>query len=133
MYHRAMRCTAARALVLCLLSAACSNHRPPGGGDVRAARAALTLPPTPQGVDAPVFGPALDATDAAAAFDGTQFLVVWEDGRRPYSDIVAARVGADGTLIDPENLLLPASTPSTAERFNPTVTYGAGAFLVAWE
>src|SRR5689334_18262160 len=96
-------------LLLCFVCAlGCTQSQPAEAP--RAVRAALTFPPTPQGVDAPVFGPDLSATRPRAAFDGENFLVVWEDGRGARSDVVAARVSAGGVVLDPENLLLPMAT-----------------------
>src|SRR5689334_20615086 len=93
--------------LLCLGLLACTPRQP---AEAPRVVRALTYPPTPQGVDAPVLGPAFSASRAQAAFDGQNFLVVWEDNRGALSDVVAARVSAAGALLDPENLMLPVST-----------------------
>jgi len=115
---------------LCLTLLACAPPKP--AESPPATRSALTFPPTPQGVDAPVFGPARNASRPQAAFDGETFLVVWEDRRAPRSDVFAARFSAAGTVLDPENIMLPVST-ATSERFEPSVGFGGGVFLVVWE
>jgi hypothetical protein len=115
--------------LFCLGLFACTPRRP---ADAPRVVRALTYPPTSQGVDAPVLGPAFSASRAQAAFDGQNFLVVWEDNRGPRSDVVAARVSAQGALLDPENLMLPVST-ATSERFAPSVAYGGGVYLLVWE
>src|SRR6266511_3410093 len=55
-----------------------------------------------------------------------------EAGRIAAGDAVAARFSAAGTVLDPENIMLPVST-ATSERFEPSVGFGGGVFLVVWE
>ncbi len=68
---------------------------------------------------------------AAAAFDGSEYLLVWEEERAGNdTDIYGARVAADGTLLDPEGFAI-ASAPGT-QRY-PSVAAIPGTFLVTWE
>ena len=66
------------------------------------------------------------------------WLVVWV-AERPdwyfYTDIVAARVAADGTLLDPAPIVLRPENPSPANDYArfPTVTSDGQNWIVAWE
>jgi hypothetical protein len=65
----------------------------------------------------------------AIAFDGSNSLVVWEDGRSsPRGDIYAARVTPTGNVLDPFGI--PVSTAPDWQR-EPTVAANGG-FLVVW-
>ncbi len=88
----------------------------------------------------PVSEPALvgavgDQHTAAVASDGTGHLVVWSDssgqyGRGSGSDIRAARLGADGTPLDPGGVTVAAAPYSQAA---PEVAWSDGVFLVVWQ
>jgi len=71
-------------------------------------------------------------TGPAVAFDGTNVLVVWQDGRgeRPYGNIYGARVNRDGAVLDPGGIAI-----SSAEHYQgtPAVTFGGTDFFAAWE
>jgi len=66
----------------------------------------------------------------AVAFDGTNFLVVWQDFRsgRHY-DIYAARVSPKGEVLDPNGL--PVATGSYNQG-RPGVVFAGGRYLVVW-
>ncbi len=66
----------------------------------------------------------------AVAFDGSNFLVVWQDLRsgKDY-DVYAARVGEDGKVLDPEGFPV-ARRPANQAR--PAVGFASGHALVAW-
>ena len=68
--------------------------------------------------------------EPAAAFDGTNYLVVWQDSRNGNDDIYAARVAADGTLLD--HVPIAVSTEPAAQR-RPRVAFGGTNYLVVWE
>ena len=71
----------------------------------------------------------------SVAFDGVQFLVVWEDGRNNTSganyDIFGARVrGADGVVLDGTGI--PIATDATANQMAVAVASNGRGSLVAW-
>ncbi|WNG33962.1 hypothetical protein F0U61_10185 [Archangium violaceum] len=66
----------------------------------------------------------------AVTFDGTHFVVAWEDKRSGNTDLYAARVGPDGTVVDPEGFRV-ASSPG-AEQTPALASDGQGGVLAAW-
>jgi len=68
--------------------------------------------------------------DPAVAFDGENYLVVWEDSRGTSSDIYCARVTTNGTVLDTAGI--PVSTV-TRHQERPRVAYCNGQYLVVWE
>ncbi len=113
-----------------IISRASSFSRPPEG------RAALR-----QGIVWPRLEPERDtdavlwvptktgATAVRSAFDGTQWLVVWQDARSGVPGIYGMRVAADGTRLDP--IGFPISVRSTSAA-GPVVAHNGTHFLVAW-
>ena len=98
---------------------------------VEAKVAALTFPPTVDGVDAPVFGPARSGWLPRAAYGGSSFFVVWRDDRNATSAVAAARLSLAGELLDPVNLMPP--NPA-AQRGHPAVACdGISCCLLVWE
>ena len=69
-------------------------------------------------------------TRPAVAYNGTKYLVVWED-RRPgaTTDIYGARLLADGTVLDPSGL---AIAEAAASQRVPAVAAAGDKWLVAW-
>ena len=63
------------------------------------------------------------------AFDGTTFLVVWQDDRNGGEDIYGARLDGTGRLLDVGGIPISASTGSQTQ---PTVTGTGSGFFVAW-
>jgi hypothetical protein len=67
----------------------------------------------------------------AIAWDGTNFLVVWEDRRSGYvSDIYGSRVSPSGVVLDPTGI--PITTNSSSSDLSPAVAWGGNSFLVTW-
>jgi hypothetical protein len=91
---------------------------------------------TPQGVvldrDGFVISQAADGQcNPAIAFDGTNFLVVWNDFRIDmFSDIYGARVTPQGTVLDPAGI--PISTATSTQAL-PSIAFDGTDFLVVWE
>ncbi len=69
-------------------------------------------------------------TDVAVAAGANQFLVAWTDTRAGPGDIYAARVSADGALLDATGLAL---TTNVATQVRPAVAFDGANYLVAWE
>ena len=57
----------------------------------------------------------------ASAFDGTNFLVAWDDNRASTTDVYAARVARSGRLLDPRGILLSTEPPVPARCVAPRV------------
>jgi hypothetical protein len=66
----------------------------------------------------------------AAAFDGTDFLVVFEDDRDDTVDIFGTRVGQDGTVLNAEFRI---SVGDTAEECEPRAAFDGSNYLVVWQ
>ncbi|HLL52939.1 MAG TPA: hypothetical protein VK447_05295, partial [Myxococcaceae bacterium] len=85
-----------------------------------------------QSVDSPVNGPsnALQISPSVA-FNGTGYLVVWQDDRAGVdSDIYGTRVAADGTVLDTSGI---AIKWGPHKQRNPTVASDGSGYLVVWE
>jgi MYXO-CTERM domain-containing protein len=65
----------------------------------------------------------------AAAFDGTNWLVVWADSRNGLADIYGARFDSNGTLLD-EPAIAITQTPDF--EMTPAVDHDGTNWLVAW-
>jgi hypothetical protein len=68
----------------------------------------------------------------AAAFDGTQYLVVWDDHRLRRSTLYGGRVSADGTALDPYGFEILDVLPETEniDEYGPAVAFDGENFLV---
>jgi len=71
-----------------------------------------------------------DQRHPAVAFDGTNYLVVWDDTRRGVLDIYGARVTPGAAVLDPAGVLI---AQATNDRRNPAVAFDGTDFLVVWE
>ena len=66
----------------------------------------------------------------SVAFDGTNYLVAWEDGRSGTNyDIYGARVSQAGAVLDPAGIAI--STAASNQTVS-SVTFGGTNYLVAW-
>jgi len=65
----------------------------------------------------------------AVAFDGTNYLVVWQDLRNTTSDIYAARVSKAGVVLDPGGIAV--STAVNPQAY-PSVAFGGTDYMVVW-
>jgi hypothetical protein len=89
---------------------------------------------TPQGVvlDPSGFAICLETSvwyEPAVAFDGTNFLVVWVDGRGSDYDLYGCRVTPQGSVLDPSGIAICAVA---AIKYDPAVAFDGANFLVVW-
>ncbi len=90
----------------------------PGGVVMDMAGFAICQAATPQG-------------HPGIGFDGTNFLVVWEDHRSgAFTDLYGARVTRDATVLDPGGF---AISQAPADQFFPDVGFDGANYLVVWE
>jgi hypothetical protein len=73
---------------------------------------------------------ASDQTNPAVAFDGANYLVVWQDRRSGREDIYGARVAQAGTVLDGAGI---AISTAANNQYIPAVTFGAANYLVVWD
>ena len=66
----------------------------------------------------------------AVAFDGQSYLVVWEDGRNPSTDVFGARVDPSGTVLDPQGVSISSAAGS---QWAPKLAFDGTSYLVAWQ
>jgi len=65
------------------------------------------------------------------AFDGTDYLVVWQDRRNgPEYDIYGTRVSPSGTVLDPAGI---AISTATGNQCAPSVAFDGNNCVIAWE
>jgi VCBS repeat-containing protein len=66
----------------------------------------------------------------AVAFDGTNYLVVWEDHRGATADIYGARVNTSGTVLDVPAFVISAAANN---QMAPAVAWNGTNYLVVWQ
>jgi hypothetical protein len=133
LYDKALRLLLVGLLPAPLLAGAGCDpaNRPPGPGTAPAGAASLS---TEVAVSLPVQGP-VPGRWPAAAFDGTQYLVVWEDLRAGRPILYGARVGADGAALDPSGfpILDTFADDDDFSAYEPAVAFDGDNFLVVVE
>lgn len=101
------------------------------GSDIYCARidSATGISLDPAGIK--ICGAAYNQSHPSIAYDGTNFLVVWEDFRngRNYS-VYGARVTEAGQVLDEDGFLISGISDSNAVR--PRVAFGNGNYFVVW-
>jgi hypothetical protein len=69
-------------------------------------------------------------SNSAIAFDGTNYLIVWQDKRNGTHDIYGARVTQNGAVLDPSGLTI---STAAGDQINPSVAFDGTNFVVVWE
>lgn len=84
------------------------------------------------GVGTAVVGPVSAPDDVPSiAFDGTNFLLVWQDNRRNSNfDINATRVSTSGAVVDTYGF---AVSETTGDQLAPQVAFNGTDYLVVWQ
>lgn len=69
---------------------------------------------------------------AAVAFDGTNHLVVWAGPTDEGSRVHALRIAADGTVLDPQPIVIPEVPDSDPRARAPRVAFDGTSYLIVW-
>lgn len=71
-----------------------------------------------------------DPSFSAVTFDGTNYLVVWQQDPGGYDDIRAARVSPSGVVLDPSGIDV---CMAADDQKVPAVAAGSGEFMAVWQ
>jgi hypothetical protein len=74
--------------------------------------------------------PAYDQEFPSVAFDGVNYLVIWQDDRSGYYDIYGTRINTSGIILDTINI--PIST-APGEQHTPSVGFDGLNYFVVWD
>jgi hypothetical protein len=66
----------------------------------------------------------------SVAFDGTTYMVAWDDHRGSWDQTYVARVNKDGVVLDPSGIAVAASS---SHQWFPDISFGPSNYLVAWQ
>ena len=71
--------------------------------------------------------------EPGVGWNGTSYVVAWQDGRSATNYLIyGARVGTDGSVLDPDGVLI-GTSPTNRNQYSPWVTTRTGSVLVVWE
>ncbi len=82
------------------------------------------------GKDIPIATRETEEDNPSVSWDGTHYLVVWQDQRSGQFDIYASRVSPNGEVLDPEGL--PIST-APLDQIKPKILWNGTYYLVVWQ
>ena len=68
----------------------------------------------------------------AAAFDGTNYVLIWDDSRIGRAAVYAARVTPDGTVLDPDGFVVALPVGFFSAEAFPRLASGSGNLLAVW-
>jgi hypothetical protein len=63
------------------------------------------------------------------AFDGTNYLVVWNEDKNENLDIIGTRISTEGKILDPEGIKI--SVEPENQKL-PSITFGGAYYFIAW-
>ncbi|UCG44376.1 MAG: hypothetical protein JSU73_07175 [candidate division WOR-3 bacterium] len=82
----------------------------------------------PQGI--PVSTAGGDQWRPAVEYDGTNFMILWNDERGGNSDVYGTRMTSGGNVLDPSGLVI---TSASQGQWHPALVFGGGQYLVSWQ
>ena len=68
--------------------------------------------------------------NSAIAFDGYNYLIVWQDDRNGSYDIYGSRVGLNGVVQDPAGIVI---STGNGDQINPSIAFDGSSYIVVWE
>jgi len=72
----------------------------------------------------------IEQSHPSVAFDGNNYLVVWQDSRNDYADIYGARVTQTGVVLDTAGILI---CGAASAQYKPQIAFDGINFCVNWE